>query len=129
EEGTRFGFGMIGSRAIAGTLTENDLEHEDDNGVTIKQAIQNFGLEERPLSTAVLENIKLYLEVHIEQGKFLESNEVSVGNVTGIAGPLWLQFTLKGLAEHAGTTPMNQRQDALAGASVIISEIENIAKQ
>jgi len=129
EEGTRFGFGMIGSRAIAGTLTENDLEHEDDNGVTIKQAIQNFGLEERPLSTAVLENIKLYLEVHIEQGKILESNEVSVGNVTGIAGPLWLQFTLKGLAEHAGTTPMNQRQDALAGASVIISEIENIAKQ
>src|SRR5699024_6823809 len=97
--------------------------------VTIKQAIQNFGLEERPLSTAVLENIKLYLEVHIEQGKILESNEVSVGNVTGIAGPLWLQFTLKGLAEHAGTTPMNQRQDALAGASVIISEIENIAKQ
>src|SRR5699024_11890232 len=64
--------------------------------VTIKQAIQNFGLEERPLSTAVLENIKLYLEVHIEQGKILESNEVSVGNVTGIAGPLWLQFTLKG---------------------------------
>src|SRR5699024_10867232 len=129
EEGTRFGFGMIGSRAVAGTLTENDLKQQDDDGITIRQAIQNAGLETQPLSTAALDNIKLYLEVHIEQGKILESQNAPVGNVTGIAGPLWLQYTLKGLAEHAGTTPMGQRQDALAGASRIISEIENIAKQ
>ena len=129
EEGTRFGFGMIGSRAVAGTLTEENLQTIDDAGVTIKQAIRDYGLEEKPLQSAKLENIKLFLELHIEQGKILESNHAAVGNVTGIAGPLWLKFTLKGLAEHAGTTPMDQRQDALAGASLIIAEIEKITKQ
>lgn len=129
EEGSRFGFGMIGSRAAAGILTEADLEHTDDNGITIKQAMEDAGLKHTNFQQAIIDNIKLYLEVHIEQGKILESNEMPVGNVTGIAGPLWLEFTLKGLAEHAGTTPMNQRQDALVGASIIISEIEKIASR
>jgi allantoate deiminase len=129
EEGTRFGFGMIGSRAIAGTLSPTDLQRADEEGITIEQAIADSGLDKLPLSSAKLENVKLYLEVHIEQGKILESNDVAVGNVTGIAGPLWLKFQLIGLAEHAGTTPMNQRQDALVGASLIIAEVEKITKQ
>ncbi|WP_232699965.1 Zn-dependent hydrolase [Brevibacillus daliensis] len=129
EEGTRFGFGMIGSRAIAGTLSTIDLQRMDEDGVTIEQAIAMYGFDKKPLSSAKLEDIKLYLEVHIEQGKVLESNGVAVGNVTGIAGPLWLKFQLTGLAEHAGTTPMNQRQDALVGASLIIAEVEKITKQ
>ncbi|OZU87075.1 Zn-dependent hydrolase [Virgibacillus indicus] len=129
EEGTRFGFGMIGSRAIAGTLTKDNLQITDGDGITIDRAIREYGLEKKSLHRAKLENIKLYLELHIEQGKILESKHAAVGNVTGIAGPLWLKFTLKGLAEHAGTTPMNQRQDALTGASLIIAEIEKIAKQ
>lgn len=129
EEGTRFGFGMIGSRAAAGTLTNEDLQRTDDNGISIEQAMEEYGLEKKPLETVKLENIKAYLEVHIEQGKVLESKNVGVGNVTGIAGPLWLQFHLTGLAEHAGATPMNQRHDALVAASIIIAEIEKIAKK
>ncbi|MEH6943615.1 Zn-dependent hydrolase [Bacillus sp. JJ722] len=128
EEGTRFGFGMIGSRAIAGTLSTTDLQRIDEEGITIEQAIADYGLDKQTLSSAKMENVKLYLEVHIEQGKVLESNGVAVGNVTGIAGPLWLKFQLTGLAEHAGTTPMNQRQDALIGSSLIIAEVEKIAK-
>ncbi|UNK17874.1 Zn-dependent hydrolase [Paenibacillus sp. N3/727] len=129
EEGTRFGFGMIGSRAIAGTLSTTDLLRMDEDGVTIEQAIANYGLERRPLSSAKLDNVKCYVEIHIEQGKVLERSDTAVGNVTGIAGPLWLKFQLIGLAEHAGATPMNQRQDALVGASLVIAEVEKMAKQ
>ncbi|PAV27980.1 Zn-dependent hydrolase [Virgibacillus profundi] len=129
EEGSRFGYGMIGSRTVAGTLKAEDLLREDDSGISIQQAMKNFGLKERPLESAKLVNVKAYLEIHIEQGKVLESNHVGVGNVTGIAGPLWLKFHLKGLAEHAGATPMNQRHDALTAASLIIAETEKIAKQ
>lgn len=129
EEGSRFGFGMIGSRAIAGTLKEEDLQRVDDSNISIEQAMKDYGLEKEPLEKAILENVKAYLEVHIEQGKVLQSNNVGVGNVTGIAGPLWLKFQLTGLAEHAGATPMNLRQDALVAASMIIVEAEKIAKQ
>lgn len=129
EEGTRFGFGMIGSRAVAGTLTTSDLQRMDEDSVTIEQAIALSGLENKPLSSAKLDNVKLYLEVHIEQGKVLESKNAAAGNVTGIAGPLWLKFQLTGLAEHAGSTPMNLRQDALVGASLIIAAVEQMAKQ
>lgn len=129
EEGTRFGFGMIGSRAVAGTLTTADLQRMDEDGITIEQAIANCGLEKKSLSSTRLNHVKCYLEVHIEQGKVLEAKGAAVGNVTGIAGPLWLKFQLTGLAEHAGTTPMNQRQDALVGASLIIAEVEKMTKR
>ncbi|MFF2290826.1 Zn-dependent hydrolase [Peribacillus butanolivorans] len=129
EEGTRFGFGMIGSRAVAGTLTSNDLKKVDNQGISIEQAMRHYGLEKQHLQSAKIENVKCYLEVHIEQGKVLENNEVAVGNVTGLAGPVWLQFKLTGLSEHAGATPMNQRLDALVGASLIIAEVEKIAKE
>lgn len=129
EEGSRFGFGMIGSRAVAGTLTETDLQHQDDEGITILEAMQHHGFAQEPIENAKLNNIKLYLEVHIEQGRILEKHGVPVGNVTGIAGPLWLEFTLTGRAEHAGTTPMDQRKDALAAASLMIAEIEKLQKR
>ncbi len=58
--------------------------------------MEDAGLKHTYFQQAIIDNIKLYLEVHIEQGKILESNEMPVGNVTGIAGPLWLEFTLKG---------------------------------
>jgi allantoate deiminase len=129
EEGTRFGFGMIGSRAVAGTLTTTDLQRTDEDGVTIEQAITISGFDSKLLSSVKMDNVKLYLEVHIEQGKVLESKDAAVGNVTGIAGPLWLKFQLTGLAEHAGSTPMYLRQDALVGTSLIIAEVEKIAKR
>lgn len=129
EEGTRFGFGMIGSRAVAGTLTTDNLEIADDQGISIEQAIADYGLGNGAIESAKLEHVKCYLEVHIEQGKVLEYKDTAVGCVTGIAGPLWLQFRLTGLSEHAGATPMSGRQDALVGASLIIAEAEKIAKE
>ncbi|MGJ7920919.1 Zn-dependent hydrolase [Neobacillus sp. LXY-4] len=129
EEGTRFGFGMIGSRAVAGTLTNDDLKRVDQQGISIEQAMEQYGFDRDQFQSAKIENVKCYLEVHIEQGKVLENHDASVGNVTGIAGPVWFQFTLTGLSEHAGATPMNQRQDALVGASLIIAEAEKIAKE
>ncbi|MDU0070723.1 Zn-dependent hydrolase [Bacillus glycinifermentans] len=129
EEGTRFGYGMIGSRAVAGTLTEEDLKRKDQKGISIEQAINQHGFNKDRLQSAKLENVKCYMEVHIEQGKVLEHQNAAVGCVTGITGPVWLQFTLSGLAEHAGATPMDQRQDALVGASLIIAEAEKIAKE
>ena len=129
EEGSRFGFGMLGSRAVAGTLKMEDLKRRDDTGISIEQAMKDYGLESSSLESAKIEDVEAYLEVHIEQGKVLESKNVGVGNVTGIAGLLGLKFNLKGRAEHAGATPMNQRQDALTAASLIIVETEKIAKQ
>lgn len=129
EEGTRFQFGMIGSRAAAGTLQFEDLKRTDQQGISITEAMQQVGLDAANLAQAKLSNVQCYLELHIEQGKVLEQANAGVGVVTGIAGPLWQQITLKGLAEHAGATPMLIRRDALVGASLLIAKIEELARQ
>jgi allantoate deiminase len=118
EEGARFSSGMIGSRALAGTLTPEDLHHEDGQGVSIAEAMKSHGLDPGAIGEAARTPgaVKAYVELHIEQGKALENENLSVGIVTGIAGPLWLRFVLEGEAGHAGTTPMGLRRDALAAA-------------
>lgn len=125
EEGSRFGFGMIGSRAMAGTLRPEDLEHRDERGVTIAEAMRAAGVDpERVGEAAKLPGeVKAYIELHIEQGKVLESRNSPVGLVTGIAGPLWQQFTLTGQAGHAGATPMNMRKDPMQAAAELLGQI------
>ncbi len=129
EEGSRFGFGMIGSLAVAGNLQKKDLQRKDANGVSLHDAMIKQGYSPENILEARMDDVKLYLELHIEQGKVLEKENVPVGVVTGIAGPLWLKFSLIGQAEHAGATPMNQRKDPLVAASLIISETEKLAKK
>jgi allantoate deiminase len=131
EEGTRFGFGMIGSRAIAGTLTYYDLKHTDENGISIAMAMKEVGFDPSNISNAAKEkgSVKAYLELHIEQGKVLENENLSVGVVSGIAGPLWTKWTLKGEAAHAGTAPMHIRKDPLVAAANIIEIIEDEVKK
>ncbi|PEJ60535.1 MULTISPECIES: Zn-dependent hydrolase [unclassified Bacillus (in: firmicutes)] len=126
EEGARFSFGMIGSRGIAGTLKLEDLQNKDKQGITIAQAMTDAGYDPLLIEQSVRSNgsVKAYVELHIEQGKVLENSNLSVGIVTGIAGPLWLKFIIEGKAGHAGTTPMNDRNDALVAASQIIQLIE-----
>ncbi len=126
EEGARFSFGMIGSRALAGTLTSRDLQHKDEQGISIAQAMRNKGLNPDAIGDAAYpkDSVKAYIELHIEQGKILENEDLPVGIVTGMAGPLWLQFVLEGEAGHAGTTPMSLRHDALATAAHIMRSIE-----
>lgn len=129
EEGTRFGYGMIGSRGIAGLIKRDELEQADQNGITIAEAMRQTGLDPDRTSLAARTpgSVKAYVELHIEQGKVLESRGLSVGIVTGVAGPLWLNFVLEGEAGHAGATPMNLRRDPMAAAAQVMLAIEEEA--
>ncbi|MBA3952827.1 MAG: Zn-dependent hydrolase, partial [Rubrobacter sp.] len=129
EEGARFSLGMIGSRALTGTLLQEDLRHEDRNGVSIEQAMRNAGLDPGKVGEAArpADSLAAYLELHIEQGKVLEGEDLPVGVVTGIAGPVWLRLSFAGEAGHAGTTPMGARRDALAAAAEVVGAIEEEA--
>ncbi|AVX07898.1 Zn-dependent hydrolase [Priestia aryabhattai] len=126
EEGTRFGFGLIGSRAMAGLLTYEELQKRDASDISIQEAMKQFKLSPLPLEKVKRNDIQAYLEMHIEQGKVLENEELPVGVVVGIAAPLWLEVTVTGVSEHAGATPMSIRQDALTAASEMILAIEQM---
>ncbi|WP_281178201.1 Zn-dependent hydrolase [Alicyclobacillus shizuokensis] len=129
EEGARFRFGMIGSRALAGTLTAEHLQAQDADGVTVAEAMRSAGLSPETVHKAARAagSVKAYVELHIEQGRVLEAANLPVGIVTGIAGPLWLRFRILGEAGHAGTTPMRMRKDALAAAAQVLTAAETAA--
>ncbi|MCL6453378.1 MAG: Zn-dependent hydrolase [Alicyclobacillus sp.] len=123
EEGARFRYGMTGSRAVAGTLRREELDaHTDADGTTIAAAMTAYGLEPDRIGEAARApgSVLAYLELHIEQGQVLEAAGQPVGVVSGIAGPLWLKFTVVGRAGHAGTTPMPGRRDALVAAAEMV---------
>jgi allantoate deiminase len=130
EEGVRFGVPFIGSRALVGRVDEELLGRKDANGLSIRRAIQDFGLNPNDISKATLSDDVLgYVEFHIEQGPVLESLGRPLGVVAAIVGQNRLEFTFSGQANHAGTTPMNLRHDALAAAAEWIVAVENLAKQ
>ena len=129
EEGARFSLGMIGSRALTGALSQEDLRHEDREGVSIAEAMREAGLDPATVGEAAIssDSLAAYLELHIEQGKVLEGEGLPVGVVTGIAGPVWLRLSFSGEAGHAGTTPMGTRRDALAAAAEVVGIVEEEA--
>jgi allantoate deiminase len=125
EEGVRFGTPYIGSRALVGRLDHGLLEHKDANGVSVRRAIEEFGLKPDEIPDARLsDNAFAYLEFHIEQGPVLEQIGRPLGVVEGIAGQSRLEVTFIGRANHAGTTPMNLRHDAIAAAAEWITTVE-----
>jgi len=126
EEGSRFNFGMIGSRAIAGVLDKNELSRQDVDGISIEQAMREVGLDPDKIDEVKRSptSIKHYLELHIEQGKVLEHHDVPVGIVSGIAGPLWKSIRIIGESGHAGATPMNMRKDPVIAFAELASKIE-----
>src|SRR5260370_48685 len=118
EEGVRFGVPFIGSRALVGRVDEELLNHKDERGISVRKAIQDFGLNPNEISRAALtDEVMGYIEFHIEQGPALESLGRPLGVVEAIVGQNRLEFTFSGQANHAGTTPMNLRHDALAAAA------------
>lgn len=131
EEGTRFGITLLGSSAMTGGLTEEDLLKTDSEGISFQRAMTHHGYDPTAIPSAVLKpgSIAAYLELHIEQAKVLETEELPIGIVTGIAGPLWLEVTVEGEAGHAGATPMRIRHDPLPAAAELLLETERIAKQ
>lgn len=126
EEGVRFGATLLGSRAIAGTFDQALLDKRDQRQISMRQAILDFGLDPEKIATAAFkpEDVLAYAELHIEQGPVLEAEGLPVGNVTAINGATRFVVDLVGMAGHAGTVPMNLRQDALATAAECVLAIE-----
>jgi len=130
EEGVRFGVPFIGSRALVGRVDEELLGRKDERGISVRKAIQDFGLNLNEISKAALRDDVLgYVEFHIEQGPVLENLGRPLGVVEAIVGQNRLEFTFSGQTNHAGTTPMNLRRDALAGAAEWIVAAENLARR
>lgn len=125
EEGVRFGVPFIGSRALVGTLDDKLLERRDASGVSVRAAIEGFGLKASDIRDARLSgDILGYLEFHIEQGPVLEELGLPLAVVEAIVGQSRLELTFAGRANHAGTTPMHLRHDAIAGAAEWIAAVE-----
>ncbi len=128
EEGVRFGAPYLGSRAVVGKLDARALGLRDAAGVSVGEAIAGYGLDVRVLSGAGLSAGTFgYVEVHLEQGPVLEAEGRAVAAVRGIAGQTRMRVRFEGQANHAGTTPMSMRHDALAAAAEWISGVEREA--
>jgi allantoate deiminase len=129
EEGVRFGATLLGSRAVAGTFRPATLDVRDRGGVTMRQAMEDAGLDPSQITAAARrrEEILAYGELHIEQGPVLEAENLAVGVVTAINGQSRYQIEISGMAGHAGTVPMGAlRRDALAGAAECVLAVERI---
>jgi allantoate deiminase len=129
EEGVRFGQPFIGSRALVGRLDDELLARTDAQGISVRKAIQDFGLNPAEIAQARMNDGVLgFVEFHIEQGPVLEQLGRPLGVVETIAGQSRVEVTFVGRANHAGTTPMDLRHDALAGAAEWITEVERVAR-
>jgi len=130
EEGVRFASTLLGSRAVAGTFNEAVLGAKDSAGISMREALSEFGLDPDHVGAAarISSELLAYIELHIEQGPVLEAENLPVGVVTAIAGATRLAANLTGMAGHAGTMPMLLRRDALAGAAECISTIEELCR-
>ncbi|OLC06525.1 MAG: hypothetical protein AUH41_12620 [Gemmatimonadetes bacterium 13_1_40CM_66_11] len=120
EEGSRFSTNFWGSRAITGTIDTVDPE--------IAAAMRERGLDPARVSSAARDDIDTFVELHIEQGAVLESSGTPLAVVSAIVGTAHLELTVTGRADHAGTTPMELRRDAMVGAAAMIQAVESIAR-
>jgi allantoate deiminase len=128
EEGVRYRFPFIGSRALVGRLGPEVLARKDDDGISLADALTSFGLDPRTIPDCVLgDDVLGFLEFHIEQGMVLESEDLSLGVVRAIAGQSRAEIIFTGRASHAGTTPMRLRNDAVTGAAEWVCEVERLA--
>jgi allantoate deiminase len=131
EEGVRFASAYLGSKGYSGQLRASDLRPRDSDGVSVGEALAQFngGKFSLPRAAHRPGDLLGYLEVHIEQGPVLESEELAVGVVSAIAGQTRGRITFRGKAGHAGTTPMILRRDALAGAAEMVLLAETLARR
>ena len=133
EEGARFGRSLFGSSAASGSMDDQDelRARRDADGRALPEVLAERGVElDRALEARrQLEGAAAYLELHIEQGPVLESLDLPLGVVLGTFGVERHQVTFRGQAAHAGSTPMDKRRDALAGAARLELEIREIARR
>ena len=127
EEVSIFGVSCIGSRGMAGVLPQDWLAREV-GGLTLEQGIRDAGGDPARLSVAARKDIAAFLELHIEQGPVLETEKLDIGVVTAISGITRIEIVVEGRADHAGTTPMGARADALAAAARLVTGVEALAR-
>lgn len=131
EEGARFSSTLLGSKVLAGTFDSDMLYATDDAGISLQQALEDFGCRpERIVEDRYApEDVIAFIETHIEQGPQLELENLPVGVVSAITGIERHQLTIHGLAGHAGTVPMHVRQDALVGAAGVIRLVDALCRE
>ncbi len=129
EEGTQFRRWLFGSRAMAGLLEDDDLTCVDKLGVSIGERLKDIGGDVSHIMEAARrpDEFSAYLELHIEQGPVLHRTGIDIGDVTAITGRIGMNVSVRGFANHAGTTPMGHRRDALMAATHVIQSVNAIA--
>jgi N-carbamoyl-L-amino-acid hydrolase len=120
--------GLVGSKALIGELSNGALQQVSQSGKTIAEGIAAIGGNPAQLANMVRSNgeVAAYIEIHIEQGKILYAEKIDIGVVEGIVGISWWDVTIEGAANHAGTTPMNMRQDSLLAASELVIAVNRV---
>jgi beta-ureidopropionase / N-carbamoyl-L-amino-acid hydrolase len=129
EEPSEYGLSCVGSRGITGALESKMLELTDPSGEQLRDALRRVGGEPDRLDQAKRSDIRAFLELHIEQGIVLESRRIDVGVVTSIVGIRRIEVVFDGVANHAGTTPMGLRHDALVAAANTVGSVRATAEQ
>ena len=130
EEGNHFGLGTLGSGVAAGLLGPEILERQDDQGLTLADWLRRYGQDPSHLTGARIPRATLagFLELHVEQGPNLDEAKIPIGVVQGIVGLKRWECVATGFANHAGTTPMNRRKDALAAASKHVLAVRDVVR-
>lgn len=132
EEGMRFSTGFFGSKSWMGLMTQEELHsYKDKNGVSVYEAMQEYGLvpEDLPKAAWDMNRVRAFIELHIEQGPILDTEKTGIGLVECIVGIQRYIVTVAGRADHAGTTPMDMRLDAVESASKVFSKIPDWARE
>jgi hydantoinase/carbamoylase family amidase len=128
EEGWRFGRGLFGSRALCGRLVDGEQDDRDADGVSLGDAVAALGRTWPRGEGRLVRSIDAFVELHIEQGPVLAARDAPLGVVSDIAGMSGFEVTLNGTAGHAGTTPMDVRNDAVAAAARFIQGLQGAAR-
>ncbi len=131
EEGTRFHRWLVGSRSMSGLLEQEDLDAVDGDGLSLGPCLADIGGDISRIDEAVRKpgELAAYFELHIEQGPYLDRSGTPIGVVTGITGRAVFEVEIEGKANHAGTTPMSTRRDALVSASKLVLAVQKMAAE
>ena len=129
EEPSDYGLSCVGSRGMSGALTPQMLDMKEPGGETLGEALRRAGGNPDRVSDARRADITAFLELHIEQGAVLESQSLQIGVVTAIVGIRRAEITFEGAADHAGTTPMALRRDALVAAAATVVSVRRAAER
>jgi beta-ureidopropionase / N-carbamoyl-L-amino-acid hydrolase len=129
EEPSEYGLACIGSRGMGGVLDARMLDLTEPGGEKLRDALRRVGGDPDRLAEAKRGDVRAYLELHIEQGVVLESRALDVGIVTTIVGVRRIEIIFQGEADHAGTTPMGLRHDALVAAAHTVASVRGVAEQ